>query len=257
MRTSVVYLSIFNPYDAPRFELMSIAHLGALGVIFALLLAMFLYRSKIRSSLPGKKTLRYVLMAVLFLSQLSLEAWYQIYDLWDPAYTLPLELCSITLILSFFMLLTRNRLLYIIVFYAGICGALAALVTPDLVYTFPHFRFNQFFIAHGAIIASALYMTWIEEERLSLKSVPVIMLLLNIIAGIVWCVNQWLGSNYMFLAHKPAGPSILDLLGPYPYYILVEELVALVIFSVMYTLFFYLPSRSSSDESLNERNVSI
>ncbi|MFD1136259.1 YwaF family protein [Paenibacillus urinalis] len=256
MHTIVADLSIFNPYNAPRFEFMSLAHAGAVAVIIVLLLAMFMYRQKLRNSVSARKILRCILLSLLILSQLMLEVWYQIYDLWDPAYTLPLELCSITLLLSCVMLVTRNRVLYIIVFYAGICGALAALLTPDLVYTFPHFRFIQFFIAHGSIIAAALYMTWIEQVRLTITSVPLSMLLLNLIAGIVWCFNQVFGANYMFLSHKPESPSILDMLGPYPYYILVEEWVAFVLFTMMYILFFYLPSRASS-KTVSKDHVSL
>lgn len=256
MHRVIANLSIFNPYDAPRFEFLSLAHIGAVTFIMVLLLVMFLYRQKLKHSESARKTLRYTLLAVLVLSQLMLEAWYQIYDLWDPAYTLPLELCSITLLLSCVMLVTRNRMLYILVFYAGICGALAALMTPDLIYTFPHFRFIQFFIAHGAIIAAALYMTWIEQIRLTITSVPLSMLLLNVIAGIVWCFNQLFGANYMFLSHKPESPSILDMLGPYPYYILVEELVAFVLFAMMYTFFFYIPLRATS-KTVSEDQVTL
>lgn len=47
----------------------------------------------------------------------------------------------------------------------------------------------------------------------------------------------------MFLSRKPDTPSILDLLGPYPGYIFMEEIVALILFLMLYLLFFYLPSR--------------
>ncbi|MNC26259.1 Integral membrane protein [compost metagenome] len=47
----------------------------------------------------------------------------------------------------------------------------------------------------------------------------------------------------MFLQHKPDTPSLLDLLGPYPYYLLVEEGIALFMFVVMYALFFIIPKK--------------
>ncbi|WP_249435785.1 TIGR02206 family membrane protein [Paenibacillus sp. Marseille-Q4541] len=243
MYSILSYSSIFNPFHAPPFEFMSTFHIAALLIIVVVILALFLYRTQLRYSSVWKQALRWGLIIILFLSQVTLEIWYRAYAIWDMKYTLPLELCSITLILSIVMLITRNRILYILVFYAGICGALAALVTPNLAYTFPHFRFIQFFIAHGAIILSALYMTWIENYRLTFRSVPIAFILLNIVAGVVWIINQMTGANYMFLSRKPDTPSVLDVLGPYPRYILMEEMLALTLFLMLYVLFFYLPSR--------------
>ena len=35
-------------------------------------------------------------------------------------------------------------------------------------------------------------------------------------------MNRLLGSNYMFTMHKPASASLLDILGPYPWYLLLH-----------------------------------
>lgn len=64
---------------------------------------------------------------------------------------------------------------------------------------------------------------------------------LNGLALMVWIVDDALGANYMFLAGKPSTPSILDFLGPYPLYILAEEAIALLFFSLLMLLFEVLP----------------
>nr|WP_233476125.1 TIGR02206 family membrane protein [Paenibacillus sonchi] len=157
--------------------------------------------------------------------------------------SLPLELCGITLLLSIVMLLTRSRLLYSFLYFAGIGGAFIALLTPNLVYPFPHFRFLLFFAAHGGIILASLYMTWIEGYKPTWKSLFFTMLCLNIAAAAVYAADRILGANYMFLAHKPGTFSVLDYFGPYPYYLLVEEAFAFVVFLLMYLVFFWLPQR--------------
>lgn len=236
--------AFFDPQNARTFISMSAAHLAVLVTIGGLVLMLFLGRAGVRRSSMLTSLVRWGIVVILVLSQLTLEVWYQVYDLWNPRYTLPLELCSITLILSILMLITKNRILYMFVFYAGMCGALAALFTPSLAYGFPHFRFLQFFIAHGAIILSALYMTWTENYRLSFRSVWIAFILLNIVAGFVWLINQMTGANYMFLSRKPDTPSVLDVMGPYPWYIVMEEILALILFLLLYLFVFYLPSRS-------------
>jgi len=144
------------------------------------------------------------------------------------------------------MLITRSRLLYSFLYFAGIGGAFIALITPNLIYPYPHFRFLLFFVAHGVIILASLYMTLIEGYKPTWKSLFFTMLCLNLVAVCVWFANYILGSNYMFLAHKPSTYSVLDYFGPYPYYLLVEELFAFVVFLMMYLMFFWLPDRRKS-----------
>lgn len=49
--------------------------------------------------------------------------------------------------------------------------------------------------------------------------------------------NALLGSNYMFIARKPDDPSLIDVLGPWPWYILSLEAVGLAICFILYLPF--------------------
>ncbi|WP_230873927.1 TIGR02206 family membrane protein [Paenibacillus woosongensis] len=233
--------AFFRVEDAPDFGLYSISHLAAIGLLLLLVAALFAGRRHIGSSVLARKAIRYGLLGILLLSEIALNLWYVLERQWDIKDTLPLELCSVSLLLSMVMLLTGNRLLYQILFFAGIGGALQAWLTPSLDFGYPHFRFFQFFIAHGAIILASLYMTWIERYRPTWRSIAWAMLFLNVLALAVGALNYAIGANYMFLRNKPGTPSILDLFGPYPYYLLAEELIALTMFIMMYGLFFWLP----------------
>ena len=46
--------------------------------------------------------------------------------------------------------------------------------------------------------------------------------------------NQAIGSNYMFLARKPGSASLLDVLGPWPVYLVWLEVLALIMVGLMY-----------------------
>jgi uncharacterized membrane protein YwaF len=46
-------------------------------------------------------------------------------------------------------------------------------------------------------------------------------------------VNWALGTNFGFLAHKPVNPSLLDAMGPWPFYILGQALLALLFFVLL------------------------
>lgn len=220
-----------------------------------MILALFLFRKRILGRPAVKSIIKWLLVAALVLPEICLQIWYISNDMWDRTSSVPLELCSLTMFLSAIMLITDSRKIYPLVYFAGIGGALQAVLTPSLDYPFPHFRFFHFFVAHLAIIIAPLYMTWIRGYRPSWKSIAWTMLFLNVSALIVGIINVALGSNYMYLMNKPSTPSLLDLLGPHPFYLLVEEMFALVLFVVMYTMFFAIPDRVRRNREARNKPV--
>ena len=49
-------------------------------------------------------------------------------------------------------------------------------------------------------------------------------------AAFVGLVDALTGANYLYLRSKPAAPTLLDVMGPWPWYVLAAGLVALVLF---------------------------
>ncbi|MEH7236269.1 YwaF family protein [Bacillus sp. JJ1562] len=217
-----------------QFHWLSFSHVVMLGLLLVSGVLLFLFRARITK---GKSAIRYTLAFFLLGSELSLYIWYVFTGVWDPIDSLPLQLCSISLFLSITMLLTRSYLLFEITYFLGIGGALQAMLTPELAYDFPHYRYFHFFLAHIAIILASLYMLWYENFRPTIKSVWKAFAALNLIALLVFFINKVTGGNYMFLARKPITPSLIDLLGPYPWYILSLEIVALIMFFILYLPF--------------------
>jgi hypothetical integral membrane protein (TIGR02206 family) len=242
--------SFFDAKDPNVFSAFSLHHLAALAVFAVAVLVLFLCRRPLRRENRSRYG-RFALAAVLAASEISLNVWYVVQGVYDPKDTLPLELCSISLYLCVAMLLARSRAIFQIVYFTGIGGALQALLTPVLYYDYPHFRFIEFFAAHIAIILAVLYMVWVEGFRPTVKSVFIALGFLNVLLIPVFAINSVTGGNYMFLARKPDTASLLDLLGPYPWYLLSMEAVALVIFLILYVPFAFLPRNQAGKSSAN------
>ncbi|UOQ84034.1 YwaF family protein [Gracilibacillus salinarum] len=218
------------------FHMFSFSHLLLIAIAAGLLICLFIFKERIRETY--KRPFKYTLIVLLILGELSFHLWYLVHDRWDIQLNLPLQLCSISLYLCTIMLLTKNYKVFEVSFFVSMTGAFIAIITPELFFGFPHMRFFQFFIVHITIVIACFYMVWIEEFKPAFGSVIRAYAVLNIIAGFVFIVNQLIGSNYMFLAEKPSNASILDFLGPYPWYILSLEVVALALFMLIYfTLF--------------------
>jgi hypothetical integral membrane protein (TIGR02206 family) len=133
---------------------------------------------------------------------------------------LPLHLCGLSVLLTAWTLAVRSYSAYEIVYFWAWGGTLQALVTPDLDRGFPDPAFVAFFLGHGLVIVGVLYATLVYRFRPRLASIFKSLGVLLLVVAVVAPVNLWLGTNYLFLCSKPEQASLMDFLGPWPWYIL-------------------------------------
>ena len=230
-------MNTFFGKDFPNgpFVLFSPQHLIA---IFAIILVGVLIILTQRKASPQQRLkVRWLMAIILVVNESTWHLWNLSICEWTIQTMLPFHLCSVLVWLCAYMLISKNRLVYEFAYLIGIAGALQAILTPDLgQYAFPHYRYFQVFISHGLIIISALYMTIVEGFRPTWQSVKKVAIYGNLYLLFVFILNLLIGSNYLFVAHKPETASLLDVLPPWPYYILVIELLAAV-----FILLFYAP----------------
>jgi len=154
------------------------------------------------------------------------------------AATLPLHLCGAAVVLSAIMLMNKSYRLYEIIYFWGLGGALQALLQPDIgAFSYPHFRFFQFFVSHGLIVTASIFATFIFHYRPHFKSVFKIFGLTNLYMLFIAVFNYFTDGNYLFICHKPETASLLDFMGPWPWYILSLEMVGLISFMIYYSPF--------------------
>jgi hypothetical integral membrane protein (TIGR02206 family) len=145
----------------------------------------------------------------------------------------PFHLCDVALLTMVWALIRpKNRLVSELAFYWALAGSTQALLTPDLAQAFPSFRWISFFLLHIGLILAAVYLSVRGHLVLRPASISRAWIATNTYAAIAGLLNWKLGTNFGFVARKPVNPSILDYLGPWPYYILACEGIALALFSL-------------------------
>jgi hypothetical integral membrane protein (TIGR02206 family) len=223
-------------WSGESFSLGCRSHLVTLAVL-ALLVASFpLLRGPRRAAL--RTAFRYTAAGLLVGVDVLLHLWAYTNGEWTVRTMLPLQLCSVSQYLGAAMLLTRSDRLFQYVYYTAIAGALPALLTPSLVgYGFPHFRFWEYVITHVLIVCAPLYMTLAEGCRPRPGSVLRVVVAMNVFMAFAGALNWLLGSNYLFLSEKPAGPTPFDYLGPWPWYILGLEGMGVLVIVLLYSPF--------------------
>ena len=157
---------------------------------------------------------------------------------WDIYENLPLHLCSISnLITCFILFMPRNQRLFEFLFYCGLWGGLMAILTAQINdYDGSIFKYLQYYSSHGTIILIPLYMFYHLEYKLTKFSWIRVLLILNILMVIIIPFNFEIGSNYMYLSEAPNIKNPL-VFGDWPYYILNWEFFILILFYLSYVLF--------------------
>lgn len=223
-------------YEGAPFDVFGTGHLLALSMIAAVII--FLIWGWRDPDEHAKRRARYALAGVMLIVESSWHIWNVANDTWNIQRHLPLHTCSMGVWLSMVMLMTRNYRLYEVLYFVGIAGATQALLTPTLgIYGLPHFWAIQSLSSHGLLVIALVFMTSIEGFRPAWMSIWRTMLILNLYMLLVTGFNYLIGSNYMFTLRKPATVSLFDVMGPWPWYIFTAELVAIVLFSILYLPF--------------------
>lgn len=237
-------------FSGGPFVLFSVQHIIAIFFILLVNVSFLYFRKHPDEAFQRnfRRRFRVSLAVMLLINEAGWHMWNLVTGQWTIQTMLPLHLCSVLVFLSAYMLLTGSYKIYEVAYFLGIGGALQAILTPDLgMYAFPHFRYFQVFLSHGGIVTAAVFMTVVEGYRPTWKSLGRTIIYMNLYMLAVGTINWLIGSNYLFIAHKPETASMIDLLGPWPWYILALEGIGLVLFTLLYVPFAIrdLTSRSS------------
>ncbi len=157
---------------------------------------------------------------------------------WIQGYlVVPLNLCDLALLAAIWALFSLQPWACILVYFWGLGGSLHALLTPDLTTSFPGFWWFQFFLTHAGIVLSAVYLTATNRVQPTVRSVIWIWIITNGYMTLVVFINWLYGTNFGYLAEKPAHPSLLDYFGPWPYYLLAIEAIGTLSLLILYAPF--------------------
>ncbi|MGF7534654.1 TIGR02206 family membrane protein [Bacillus mexicanus] len=224
-------------YKHDPFQLFSAEHVVTLSIITLLAVLLFLFRGMVQR-FKISRFLRHLLVVLLLGSQIGYHIWMIAAGMWSVRTSLPLQLSDLSVYLSAIMLLTKSRVLFVFLYFAGISSSIQALATPDLgMFSFPHIRYILFFISHGSVFLSCLLMSVIGTFRLRQRSLWKTVLIVNMYGVCIYLLDRWLDANYMYLTKKPSGASLLDVLGTWPWYIPVAEAIMLVSFFALFWLY--------------------
>jgi hypothetical integral membrane protein (TIGR02206 family) len=134
--------------------------------------------------------------------------------------SVPLQLTDLVSVVSAYALWTHRHWAFALTYYWGLVLSTQALVSPAHTGPdFPHYGFLAFWAVHLLVVWAAIYLTWGLGMRPDWRSYRITVTVTLAWAGFTFAFNSIAGTNYGFLNAKPATASLLDVLGPWPWYL--------------------------------------
>ncbi len=152
----------------------------------------------------------------------------------DVRLDLPVQLCRFACLTIGLVMLFRWQRFYEVLYFWGLAGIAVSMLTPAISETFPHFVFLHYWTSHIGLLLALVYATAVYELRPRPSGIWRAMVALNVFFLLAILVNAWLDANYFFIRNKPSNATPLDVMGPWPWYLLTCEFVALALFALVY-----------------------
>ena len=184
----------------------------------------------------NKEFLAKIIGSILILRAIGIHFYLNHLNLWTIESSLPLHLCGLSAILSGIVLFWRKQWAYECLYYWGLPGAFHSFLSPEFTNGTEGLLFIEYYVSHGGIFLSALYLTLLLDMKPRKNSWWKIFLWSQLLIPIIGTINWFLNANYMYMCTKPIAENPL-LFGKWPWYFIGMEIAALLHFFMIYVPF--------------------
>ena len=148
--------------------------------------------------------------------------------------SVPLRLTDLATVAAAYALWSQRHWAFALTYYWGLVLSAQALISPVLRSPdFPHHEYLAFWAIHLLVVWAAIYLTWGRGMRPNWRSYRFVVAVTVVWAAVTFTFNRAAGTNYGFLNGKPVTASLLDVLGPWPVYILTAAALILIVWGLM------------------------
>jgi hypothetical integral membrane protein (TIGR02206 family) len=148
--------------------------------------------------------------------------------------SVPLQLTDLATVVAAYALWSHKQWAYALTYYWGLVLSTQALISPALQSPdFPHYQFLAFWAIHLLVVWAAIYLTWGLGMRPDWRSFRIAVAVTAVWAAVTFTFNTFAGTDYGFLNRKPSTASLLDVMGPWPWYVFVAATLVVVVWILM------------------------
>ena len=149
---------------------------------------------------------------------------------WSAEVNLPFQLSDAVTFVAIAALWRPRPLPVELLYFWAFSASLQAVVTPDLRQSFPDVLWFTYYATHGGAILAACLLVFAEQRWPRPGAWRRVYLITLGFAAVAAVATIATGGNYMFLRRKPVDGSLLDVMGPWPVYMVAAAALGAVWF---------------------------
>jgi hypothetical integral membrane protein (TIGR02206 family) len=187
-----------------------------------------------------------VLACIVVLAEPSYWIRHAVNHTWSAGVDLPFQLSNAAEFVAAAALWWRTPFLVELTYFWGFSAVIQALLTPDLRERFPDPAYFSFYVGHGGVIVAALFLT-LGHRITPRPGAPLRVFLASLAFTVVAAAaNLVTNGNYMYLRQKPVAGSLLNFMGPWPWYVGTALILAVVFLALLNAPFWIARRRASA-----------
>ncbi|MBG6094077.1 YwaF family protein [Nocardioides sp. WG-D5] len=196
-----------------------LTHLVPLSLLTAGIVAVVWLGRRQRDDLdPSRFSRAFALAIPLTIIPLQAHEWVTDFDLFID---LPIHLCDMAWMAATVALWTHHPYPTALTCFWGLTLTTQGVFTPD-VRDFPEVSYITFWVMHLMVVLAAVYLVFGLKLLPRWRDYGWAVVTTAAWAAAAYVLNLVLDANYGYLRYKPPSDSLLDVLGPWPLYILSE-----------------------------------
>jgi len=221
--------------------MFSTAYFIGVFVSAVILVICYLYFPKLKNQVY-EKYIRYFMGIYLLVTVFEVNLFFYQNNLPWYAY-IPEGLCGISVLLAIYVLFTKSKTGFIILFFWG-WGAFLALFAPNINEGPNRYYFYQFYLRHLLIVIASMYMMRVFDYKIFQKDyrtyIYVTLPLALASLGLGYMINATEYSNYLYIVKPVISGTPLDLFyDVHPLFYTAIWILIAFIFGFLYGLPFY------------------
>ncbi len=177
----------FQPYGLPHLTVIF------LTIVLPFALAAIVWRTK---SSRTEKAIVGLLSAILVLNYIVYLIFIRSRGTTTWQQMLPMQLCDWGMVVVIVAMCTGNQRWFEVAYFWGIGGTLQAVLTPNLRFGFPDWRFISFFTSHCGIIIGVVFLMLIRQYRPYPMSIVRVFLWSEFYFVVTFITDKLTGFNY-------------------------------------------------------------
>ena len=232
-----------------EFVFLSPAHLAALAVIVLACIAVPWAVRRAKSDVVRDRV-AFAIVLALYVHEVAYEVYWFAIGAWTLGNCMLLHMCALALMFLPVLYFSRDgfprQVLFELLFFFGLGGAMQALFTPDIgMHGFPEFKYLNYFFSHGTIVLGMVYaavlyrfeLTWKSWIRISVGTIGMCLLMFGF-NRLFLLIPPYEVGNYFAMGYPPPTGSVIDvfanIFGPAPRYLVGLTGMGLVLLGILY-----------------------